>query len=170
MAATAAQQSTNLSNARVRVRTPGKYIVLAMCFAFAIALFGAKLWRDYSTNPPRPDSLEMRETAGGELAVVTLPEFLVDLSPDRNGRTAYLKLKASIVLDTGRVHELAAVIDRDRPLLVERLTFFLRELRPEDFQGTAAMARLKKEMVRRVNLVISPEVASDVVIEEFVIQ
>ena len=86
------------------------------------------------------------------------------------GRTTYLKMRAAIVLNQEDVKEIATTIDAVRPAVLERLTFFMRELRPEDFQGSEGMARVKREMVRRVNVVIAPERIGDVVIEEIVIQ
>ena len=52
----------------------------------------------------------------------------------------------------------------------ERIAFFLRELSPEDLDGTEAQARLKAELLRRVNLTIAPEAADEIVIQSFVIQ
>jgi len=92
------------------------------------------------------------------------------LSPDLNGRTAYLKMRASIALSDVETNKVAEQIEAAQPVVVERLTFFLRELRPEDFQGSQGMALIKREMLRRVNLVIAPSSAGEIIIEELVIQ
>ncbi len=158
-------------NARVRVRTPGKYIVLWLFAPVFLVAIGAGLWLNVKSRETQIAALEFRTNASGdEGAYFTLPEFLVDLSPDRNGRTAYLKMQAAVALNGADAETVASVIETKQPLVVERLTFFLRELRPEDFAGSESMARVKREMARRVNLVIAPEVARDVVIEDLVIQ
>ena len=155
----------------VRVRTPGKYIILSLFLPVMLVALGAGIWLDVVSKRSALAALEYRKSESGiETAYFTLPEFLVDLSPDLNGRTTYLKMRASIVLNEEDVKEIAMTIDAVRPAVLERLTFFMRELRPEDFQGSEGMARVKREMVRRINIVIAPERIGDVVIEEIVIQ
>ncbi|MEM8772968.1 MAG: flagellar basal body-associated FliL family protein [Pseudomonadota bacterium] len=156
---------------RARVRTPGKYIVLFLFVPVILVAFGAGLWLAYEDRRAAYASVEYRRLVSGERrAFYALPEFLVDLSIDADGRTKYLRLTASIQLETENVGAAIAHIDAQKLALVERLTFFLRELRPEDFDETEDMNRLKKEMVRRVNLVLSPYGARDVVIEDMIIQ
>ncbi len=94
-------------------------------------------------------------------------EFLVDLSPDQLGRISYLKLNAKLVAEDGAA---LAEIKEMQPFIKERITFFLRELSPEDFEGSEAMARVKAEMLKRANLQLTPGAARDVVIETIVIQ
>jgi len=162
---------TGAKEARKRVRTPGKHIIMWLFAPVAVVAIGAGLWLNMASNRAAVAALEYRTNGSGvEAAYFVLPDFLVDLSPDENGRTAYLKIKAAIALDHEQAKDSAVSIEAALPQVVERLTFFLRELRPEDFHGSAGMARVKREMARRVNLVIAPVVASDVVIEELVIQ
>ena len=156
---------------RVRVRTPGKYIVLFLFAPVALVAIGAGLWLNYVNEQSRLASLEYRTAQNGaETAYYALPEMLVDLSPDRDGRTAYLKLRASIVLSEDETRKTARNIAAAQPLVTERLTFFLRILRPEDFQGAAALEQLKAEMAKRINLVIAPDEVDGVIIEDLVIQ
>ena len=46
---------------------------------------------------------------------------------------------------------------------------FLRELRPEDLSGSQGSYQLRMEILRRVNLVISPAKVNAVLIEEMLI-
>jgi len=153
----------------VRVRTPGKYFVLALAAATIVVSAGVVFSRHApsitASNKPSLETVKV-----GRAHYVPLPEFLVDLAPDRRGRVAYLKLSASIEVDHHESDELLAHIAAARPAIIERTTFFLRELQPEDFQGSAGMARVKRELLRRVNLVLGPVNADDVVINDLVIQ
>lgn len=161
----------SMDGTRIRVRTPGKYLVLFAVVTAAIAAGAVGLWLNMREDGADLAAVEYRQTEeGGRAAYYNLPEFLVDLSPDRSGRTAYLKLSASIALAGAGIDEQAEKIDAAQPAIAERLSFFLRELRPEDFEGSEGMARVKREMLRRVNLVIAPMSADDVVIEDLVIQ
>ena len=155
----------------VRVRTPGKYIVLSLFVPVMVVALGAGIWLNVISQRSALAALEYRKTESGvETAYFTLPEFLVDLSPDKNGRKSYLKMRASIVLNDVDVKEIATDIEAVRPAILERLTFFMRELRPEDFEGSEGMLRIKREMARRINIVIAPRHVEDVVIEEFIVQ
>lgn len=162
---------TGIQTGRVRVRTPGKYVVLFLFAPVILVALGAGLWLNTVSHHSASAALEYRKTSNGEKAAYfALPIFLVDLSPDANGRTAYLKMRASISLGEKDAAGAAVQLEAVRPAMTERLTFFLRELTPEDFDGSEGMARVKREMLRRVNLLIAPASANDVIIEELVIQ
>jgi flagellar FliL protein len=150
---------------RRRVRLPGKYIVLGGMgvAAAAAALVGA-------LRAGGPQSAEpAASVVATESRQLALREFLLDLAPDRDGRTAYLKLRAVVAFQDGdpAAAERAAV---SRAAIEERIGFLLRGLTPEDFEGDDGLGRVKAEMLRRVNLVIAPEVAQDVLIIGLVIQ
>lgn len=163
--------ANGMSGARMRVRTPGKFIVLILYFPVVIVAVASGLWLNMVEERALLAAIEYRRSVSGEKeAYFGLPEFLVDLAPDRNGRTAYLKIRVSLALRGQDAKKSAEQIDAAKPAVVERLTFFLRELRPEDFDGSEGMARVKREMLRRVNLAIAPAAADEVVIEELVIQ
>ena len=55
------------------------------------------------------------------------------------------------------------------PRLQDMFQSFLRELRPEDLSGSQGSYQLRMEILRRVNLVISPSRANAVLIEEMLI-
>ena len=154
---------------RQRVRTPGKYIVItvasSLCMVAGIVTFADRT-QIFTARQPAP----IETVTIGKTHYVPLPEFLIDLSPDRNGRVTYLKMSASIVIKRGQRQETLERIAAVQPYIVERTTFFLRELQPEDFQGSEGMARVKRELLRRVNLVMGPVKADDVVINDLVIQ
>jgi flagellar basal body-associated protein FliL len=151
--------------ARVRVRTPGKHIVLfGLAATFMLALSTSVIT---SGNMRLPHyELPERAAADGNF-YAPAEEFLLDLSPDRFGRISYLKMNARLVaLDGAALSE----IKNKQPYIKERIAFFLRELSPEDFEGTEAMARVKAEMLKRANLPLASGGASDIVIDAIVIQ
>ena len=55
------------------------------------------------------------------------------------------------------------------PRLQDMFQTFLRELRPEDLQGSQGSYQLRAEIQRRVNLVIAPAKVNAVLIEEMLI-
>lgn len=159
------------TRARMRVRMPGKYVLLWLVAPVLVFALGYGAWRDYAERRAAFESVEYRETgAGARAAYYPLPEFLVDLRPDDDGRTAYLRIKISVQLNMSALGDAVAQVDAAKPVLVERITLFLRELRPEDFDGSQEMILLKSELLRRANLALSPNDARDIVIEELIIQ
>ncbi len=152
---------------RVRVRTPGKHIVMFVAGAgllVAAASVGVSV-----VDHGAEQSAETVTSAAAAQNTIALREFLVDLAPDRHGRTAYLRLNA-IVSFRGEGSAAAALFNLRRAEVEERIAFLLRGLSREDFEGEEGMARVKSELLRRVNLVIAPESAADVLIADLVIQ
>jgi len=95
----------------------------------------------------------------------TMPEVVVNMQT-ADGRPTFLKLKLTLELpDEHAVEEL----DPNMPRLQDMFQSFLRELRPEDLSGSQGSYQLRMEILRRVNLVISPSKANAVLIEEMLI-
>ncbi len=151
--------STRGATARVRVRTPGKHIVLfSLAVTFMLAVSTLALSRADLALPERPFAAAAR----------TVEEtFLTDLSPDAQGRLRLLKLTVIIETPAG---EALQMLEQKRPKIRERLSFFLRELSPEDLDGSAAQERLKSELLKRVNLTLAPAQADTLTIQSIVIQ
>lgn len=146
--------------ARVRVRTPGKHIVLfSLAVTFMIATSTLVL--------SRADLHLPQAGLGGASAPPVAETFVADLSPDALGRLRLVRLEVKI--DAGAPDVRRALAEKS-PQLRERIAFFLREMSPEDLDGSEAQARFKAELLRRVNLTIAPQAADDVVIQSLMIQ
>lgn len=96
---------------------------------------------------------------------LTLPDMVVNVqAPD--GRPTHLKLKLTLEMSDG--HQ-AEVLQGQMPRLQDMLQSFLRELRPEELQGSAASFQLRAELARRVNLILAPGKIDAVLIEEMLV-
>ncbi len=96
-----------------------------------------------------------------------MPEIVVNLSGRDGQRTQYLKLKVSLELMDKSAE---SAVEPMMPRIVDMFQIYLRELRPADLEGSAGMFRLKEELIRRVNLEISPSEISDVLFKKIIIQ
>jgi len=116
------------------------------------------------------------DAAGGANAVVltegpdgvvfcALPNMVANMQAG-DGRPTYLKLKVTLEAPD---QETAEMIQPAMPRLQDMFQTFLRELRPEDLQGSQGNFQLKAEILRRVNLVIAPAKVKSVLIEEMLI-
>jgi len=95
-----------------------------------------------------------------------MPDLLINLN-GKNRRTAFLKIKVALELDD------AAQIERInamQPRIIDNLQVYLRELRVEDLRGSAGMARLREELLRRINASVEPVVVRDVLFKEMLVQ
>ncbi len=94
-----------------------------------------------------------------------LPEFVVNLNTGGR-RTTFLKLRASLELDSPQsVGHVGARV----PLIVDHFQIYLRELRPEDLNGSAGTFRLREELLKRVQLTVAPVAVTDVVFGEMLV-
>ena len=96
-----------------------------------------------------------------------MPEIVVNLSGRDSQRTQYLKLQVSLELMDKSAE---SAVEPMMPRIVDMFQIYLRELRPADLEGSAGMFRLKEELIRRVNLEISPQEISDVLFKKIIIQ
>jgi flagellar basal body-associated protein FliL len=146
--------------ARIRVRTPGKHIVLfSLAVTFMIAISTLVLSRTDFALPEHPFA-----PVGPTLVEES---FVADLAPDALGRLRLVRLVVGIEAPFA---ETRRTLEDKRPQLRERISFFLRELSPDDLDGADGHARLKAELLRRVNLTLAPEKTDDVVIQSLLIQ
>ncbi|QIG79674.1 flagellar basal body-associated FliL family protein [Stakelama tenebrarum] len=105
--------------------------------------------------------------AGGEGAAepyIDVPMMLVNLrSPDGGAR--FLKIHFMLVPGPN-----GAGLEEKLPVLLDSYQPFLRELRPVDLAGSAAVYRIKEEMLVRANQALGSGVVSDVLIQDLVQQ
>ena len=94
-----------------------------------------------------------------------LPNMVANMQAG-DGRPTYLKLKVTLEAPD---QETADLIQPAMPRLQDMFQSFMRELRPEDLQGSQSNFQLKAEILRRVNLVIAPAKVKSVLIEEMLI-
>jgi flagellar FliL protein len=98
---------------------------------------------------------------------VDLPEVMVNLSSGKDAPTQYLRIKVVLELSDQKM------IDRIQPIMprvMDAFQTYLRELRPNDLDGSAGLYRLKEELTRRVNAAIAPSRINAVLFKEILVQ
>jgi flagellar FliL protein len=147
----------------------------------AFLIFGQKKPAD-AHGEKKPQKKEEKKKEGGKegegakpvgivkpgpdgVTFYTLPDITVNMqSPDN--RPTYIKLKLTLELPNA---ELVDVLEPNMPRMQDMFQAFLRELRPEDMQGSQGNYQLRMEIQRRVNLIIAPAKVNAVLIEEMLI-
>lgn len=102
---------------------------------------------------------------GGE-SFVDVPAMVVNLR-NAGGGTRFLKLHFMLVPGTATTPD---ALRGQLPLLLDSYQPFLRELRPEDLAGSAAVFRIKEEMLVRANATLGAGKVKDVLIQDLVQQ
>lgn len=95
----------------------------------------------------------------------TLPDLTANVQT-ADGRPTYVKLKLTLEMHDAA---LAEHLQAETPRMKDMFQAFLRELRPEEMQGSAATYQLKAEILRRVNLIAAPGKVDAVLIEEMLV-
>jgi flagellar protein FliL len=95
----------------------------------------------------------------------TLPDIVVNMQT-ADGKSTFLKLKLTLELPD---QDTADALTPNLPRLRDMFQTFLRELRPEDLNGSQGTYQLRVELLRRVNLVAAPAKVNAVLIEEMLI-
>jgi len=103
---------------------------------------------------------------GGGAALVEVNPLMVNLRTN-DGQARFLKLR---ILLAPATPEDAATIEANLPMIIDRYQPFLRELRPEDLAGSAAVYRLKEELLLRAADAVGEGVVSEVLIQDLVQQ
>lgn len=104
------------------------------------------------------------EKDGGGL--VEVDPLMVNLRTN-DGQARFLKLR--ILMAPGTPED-AATIEANLPMIIDRYQPFLRELRPEDLAGSAAVYRLKEELLLRAADTVGEGVVADILIQDMVQQ
>lgn len=94
-----------------------------------------------------------------------LPDFLVNLSGEAPQH--FLKMKVTLQIVNA---EASMRLDAELPRILDAFQIFLRELRPEDIEGSAGMLRVKDELLRRINLAVQPPLVIDILFREVIVQ
>lgn len=95
-----------------------------------------------------------------------LPELTVNLTTSGQ-RPQYLRLRLALEMSTPKG---PVEIEPLLPRVLDSFQVFLRDLRPSDLEGSAAVHRLKEELTRRVNLAAQPVRVDAVLLKEILVQ
>ena len=95
-----------------------------------------------------------------------MPDMLVNLS-SKDKRSQYLKLKVALEMTD---KETKRAITPLLPRIMDIFQIYLRELRSEDLEGSAGVYRLKEELLRRINLVLTPKKIDRILFKEMIVQ
>lgn len=98
-----------------------------------------------------------------------VPDILVNVS-SQGGKPVFLKIAVSLEVEGASKDEVAKTLEPIMPRIIDQLQTYLRELRIEDLSGSAALFRLKEELLRRINVSAEPVKVKGVLFREMIVQ
>jgi flagellar FliL protein len=106
------------------------------------------------------------DPAAANVIFVDLDEQLVNLSSSGR-RSSFLKLNLSV--------EVATEPDAQRikalmPKINDSFQLYLRNLRTEDLEGSAGLARMREELLKRLNAVAAPVEVKDILFKKMLVE
>lgn len=119
-----------------------------------------------SASSSEGNGAEIQIGEPGNPSFYTMPKILVTVS-NGNGRRSQLLLKLTLESSDPAVFRR---VDSVLPRITDQFQMFLREMRVDDLSGSAGDYRIRRELLRRVNLSLAPEKIDAVLIEEFIVQ
>jgi flagellar protein FliL len=140
-------------------------LVIAVVGVLAILGGGAATWFLFFRH--HGEEMRAEAPAAKPPVFIDVPDMLVNLAGAPGERVQYLKLR--VVLEVKEERQIEA-IKPTMPRVTDIFQTYLRELRPNDLNGSAGLFRLKEELTRRVNAAISPGEVNAVLFKEIVVQ
>jgi flagellar FliL protein len=110
-----------------------------------------------------PEEIEAQKP---KITYYDLEKFVVNLN-NPGKQVSFLKMEITLELPNTAMK---AVIDSKKPRIRDTFQVYLRELRSTDLQGSAALHRLREELLLRINKTLEPDEVNDILFKEIIVQ
>lgn len=152
-----------------KARLNKRFVIIAGGIAALLLIAGAVaffLLRPASSTKGAAAEATAESSDEDGATYIDAPAMVVNLR-GADGTARFLKVRFTFV----PVSEVkGALIKAKLPLIVDAFQPFLRELRPEDLAGSAAVFRIKEEMLVRATGAMGPGVVKDILIQDLIQQ
>lgn len=98
-----------------------------------------------------------------KVAYVEVPQVTISLKP--SGAVGHLRFRASLEVPPEYVDDVTGIL----PRVQDVMNSYLRALEPEDFEKSAALVRIRSQLLRRIKLVAGEGRVTDLLVLEFVL-
>jgi flagellar protein FliL len=147
----------------------------------AVLLLGGGGWWFFMKGKPKQEVAAAQPAADGRpapaapsggprkpSAFLDLPELTVNLAAGgQQDRQQFLRMKIALEVQEQKV---VTDIQPMMPRVLDTFQVYMRELRPQDLEGSAGLYRLKEELTRRVNVAVFPARVDAVLFKELMVQ
>jgi flagellar protein FliL len=163
---------------KLKIGLGGKMPLIGGAVAAVLLLGGGGWWFFLKGKPAQEMAAQQGGQAGGATqaaggprkpsAFLDLPELTVNLAAGgTQDRQQFLRMKIALEVQEQKV---VTEIQPMMPRVLDTFQVFMRELRPQDLEGSAGLYRLKEELTRRVNVAVFPAKVEAVLFKELMVQ
>ncbi|MET0607044.1 MAG: flagellar basal body-associated FliL family protein [Beijerinckiaceae bacterium] len=142
-----------------------KLMMIALAAVVALAMAGGVWW---FLLRKKPEPVDAHAPPKEQVGFVEMREMTINLAQAQGvDRQNYLKLRIALEVADGKM------IPKIQPLLPrieDAFQTYLRELRPNELEGSAAVIRLKEELLKRTNIAVYPAKVDAVLFKEVLMQ
>ncbi len=153
------------TSAPKKPRFSKKLVIIAAAVAALLLVGGGAAYMLLGRSEPT-DEVASEAHDEGEVRYIEAPPMVVNLR-EADGSARFLKIRFTLVPVTASK---ADDLKKKLPLIVDAFQPFLRELRPEDLSGSAAVFRIKEEMLVRAVGAVGPNQIKDILIQDLIQQ
>lgn len=140
--------------------------LVVLLVVVAAGIFGFLKIQQKKAADQEAEAHKAASEANNELIYLELEDMIVNLNTQGKG-VSFLKLKITLELE-GKENQEA--ITKYTPKVKDALQLYLRELKPEDMQGSVGLYRLKDELLLRINKIIYPAHVNDILFKDILVQ
>jgi flagellar protein FliL len=166
---------------KLKLKLPGNKLLIIGAAVSLLAFGGGGFWF-YKKNKGEPEQMASQQADPKASAAapaqtgpkkpsafLDLPEMTVNLAAGSGQQDRQQFLRMKIALEVGE-QKVVTEIQTMLPRVMDTFQVFMRELRPQDLEGSAGLYRLKEEMTRRVNVAVYPARVDAILFKELMVQ
>ncbi len=144
-----------------------KLIIIAILLVLVISIgVGTLFYFKKQLADEEKKKEEALKMSQQEVVYYDLESMIVNLNTDSN-RESFLKIKITLEVEGSKNLE---AVKKFSPKIADSFQLYLRELRPEDMQGSIGLYRLRGELLLRINKVIYPAHVNDILFKDVLVQ
>lgn len=143
-----------------------KLIIIVVAVLAVLAAGGGGAWFLLGKKSAAKTAVAAASKHEGKESFVDVPAMLVNLRTS-DGNPHYLKVHFMLVAGPNATEQ---SLKEEIPLVLDAFQPFLRELRPEDLAGSAAVFRIKEELLARTHDALGDGMVDDILIQDLIQQ
>lgn len=144
-----------------------KFVLIGLAVVL-LAGAGGGAWFMFFKKKPEAEMADAAKAGPKKTAFIDMREMVVNIAGNQAGeRQNFIKVKVSLEVSDAEIGKNVTPL---LPRVEDMFLVYLRELRPQDLEGSASTFRLREELLKRVNMALHPARVDGIVFRELLVQ